>query len=471
MSAETSKKPGFSSYGLPFQEKIVQALMLDHRWAQQMSEVIRMDYFEKRHLQFIAECFFDYYSKFKAFPSFEILVNLAKEKLRAGPDQILCSMIVELLKKVKTNPDPGDLPYVKEKALDFCRRQAMKDALEQSIELINVSKYDQVVSTMRSAIAVGTLPSVGHKFFDEIEARMAPITRNVIATGIPELDAKDIMQGGLGRGELGVIVAPTGVGKSHGLVCLGANAIRQGKTVVHYTFELSEQYTGIRYDSNFTQIESNSVLSSKEKVKVLYKEQKNWGRLFIKEYPSNACSVLTMRNHLEKLEIAEGVKPDVILVDYADIMRSTRAYDAPRHELKLIYEELRGLGQELGIPVWTASQANRDASKAEIVGLENMSEAYAKAMVADFVMSFSRKPMEKSKGIGRLFIAKNRMGRDGLVWPIKIDTARSIIEVSSPEPLTLEDEARGDRDRMKDAVRTKWEQVKADRELNAQKIS
>lgn len=471
MSAETSKKPGFSSYGLPFQEKIVQALMLDHRWAQQMSEVIRMDYFEKRHLQFIAECFFDYYSKFKAFPSFEILVNLAKEKLRAGPDQILCSMIVELLKKVKTNPDPGDLPYVKEKALDFCRRQAMKDALEQSIELINVSKYDQVVSTMRSAIAVGTLPSVGHKFFDEIEARMAPITRNVIATGIPELDAKDIMQGGLGRGELGVIVAPTGVGKSHGLVCLGANAIRQGKTVVHYTFELSEQYTGIRYDSNFTQIESNNVLSSKEKVKVLYKEQKNWGRLFIKEYPSNACSVLTMRNHLEKLEIAEGVKPDVILVDYADIMRSTRAYDAPRHELKLIYEELRGLGQELGIPVWTASQANRDASKAEIVGLENMSEAYAKAMVADFVMSFSRKPMEKSKGIGRLFIAKNRMGRDGLVWPIKIDTARSIIEVSSPEPLTLEDEARGDRDRMKDAVRTKWEQVKADRELNAQKIS
>jgi replicative DNA helicase len=345
----------------------------------------------------------------------------------------------------------------------------MKEALEQSIELINASKYENVVATMRSAIAVGTLPSVGHKFFDEVDARMAPMTRNVVATGIPELDAKDIMQGGLGRGELGVIVAPTGVGKSHGLVCLGANAIRQGKTVVHYTFELSEQYTGIRYDSNFTKIESNNVLDSKEKVKVMYKDQKEWGKLYIKEYPSNSCSVLTMRNHLEKLEITEGVRPDMILVDYADIMRSTRNFDAIRHELKLVYEELRGLGQELAVPVWTASQANRDASKAEIVGLENMSEAYAKAMVADFVMSFSRKPLEKSKGIGRLFIAKNRMGRDGLVYPIKIDTARSIIEVSA-DAATLEEEAANDRDIMKEAVRTDWEKVKADRELNAQKV-
>ena len=97
--------------------------------------------------------------------------------------------------------------------------------------------------------------------------------------------------------------------------------------------------------------------------------------------------------------------PSVIIVDYADIMRSTRQYDSLRHELKLIYEELRNLAMEVNIPIWTASQANRDSAKSDIVGLENMSEAYGKAMVADVVVSLSRKPMEKATGAGRLFVA------------------------------------------------------------------
>ena len=126
------------------------------------------------------------------------------------------------------------------------------------------------------------------------------------------------------------------------------------------------------------------------------------GRLIIKEYPTGSATVMTIRNHVEKLLLKSFV-PSVIIIDYADIMRSSRKMDSLRHELKLIYEELRNLAMDMNLPIWTASQANRDASNADVVGLENMAEAYGKAMVADVVLSLSRKPMEKSSGVGRLF--------------------------------------------------------------------
>ena len=151
--------------------------------------------------------------------------------------------------------------------------------------------------------------------------------------------------------------------------------------------------------------------------------------------------------------------PHVIIVDYADIMRSTRSYDSLRHELKLVYEELRNLAMDLNVPIWTASQANRDSANSDIVGLENMSEAYGKAMVADVVVSISRKAMEKSTGAGRLFVAKNRAGRDGLVFPVHIDTARSTFEILDEKTLTLSEAVQQSESDMKNLLKKKWKEV------------
>jgi replicative DNA helicase len=140
-------------------------------------------------------------------------------------------------------------------------------------------------------------------------------------------------------------------------------------------------------------------------------------------------------------------------------MRSTRSYDSLRHELKLIYEELRNLAMELRIPVWTASQANRDSANSDIVGLENMAEAYGKAMVADFVVSISRKATEKATGAGRLFIAKNRAGKDGIVFPIHIDTALSKITILDDDVSTLAETVESDEKEMKSALRKKWQSI------------
>ena len=115
---------------------------------------------------------------------------------------------------------------------------------------------------------------------------------------------------------------------------------------------------------------------------------------------------------------------------------------------------------DLGIPVWTASQANRDSSKSDIVGLENMSEAYGKAMVADLVVSISRKATEKATGTGRLFIAKNRAGRDGLLFPLAIDTAKSKFQILDDNHLTLNEAVKQDKNEMKDQLRARWKEVR-----------
>jgi len=457
MSNNVNTTPTFGSYGKSFQEKIMQALLSDWKFAEQMTEVFDSSYFELKYLQFLADRYFSYSKKYKVFPTLQLLVTIIREDLKVGTDVILRDQIIEYLQRMKANPDAGDLQFVREKSLEFCRKQALKKALENAVDQMAANKYESIVESIRKAVQVGTAPSVGHDFFNEMDARFTRLKRDTIPTGLPELDKKDILNGGSGKGELLCVVGGSGAGKSHFLTMIGANALRAGKNVLHYTFELSETAVGIRYDSNLCDIDSSEVMDKKDEIKSKY-ESMQLGRLFIKEYPTNTASVFTVRSHIERLDI-KGFKPDVVVIDYADIMRSSRQFDSLRHELKLVYEELRGLAMELGIPIWTASQSNKEGANSEIIDMTNMSEAYGKAMICDFIVSVSRRVHEKASGWGRLYIAKNRAGRDGLVYPVKINTAQSKFEITgaadSPNEVAASDE-----EDQKRALRAKWKELK-----------
>ncbi len=449
----------FGSYGKAFQEKIVQGLLTDRLWAEQMSEVINVDFFDLKYLKFLADRYFKYHGKYKDFPTLQLLVSIIRDDLKTGNDTVLRDQIIEYLQRIRHNPDMGDLEYVKEKALDFCKKQAFRGALEQAVDLIQTDKFDSVMDLMRTALSVGTTPSIGHDLFEDMEARFVTVSRHPVATGMEALDQKGILNGGLGRGEIGVVAAPTGVGKSHMLVNLGAAAVKRGKNVIHYTFELTENGTGLRYDSNICMIPSNEVPERSDEVRDAYAEMEGLGRLIIKEYPTGAATVQTLRSHIEKLSL-KGFIPDLLVIDYADIMRSSRQYESMRHELKKVYEDLRNLAMEKQIPIWTASQSNRESASSDIVGLENMSESYGKAQVADVVISISRKPTEKASGLGRIFIAKNRAGRDGILFPVKLNTAMSMFSIiENSEEMTLSEAQGKNKNDIKKVLQQKWKQV------------
>jgi len=449
----------FSKYGKMFQEKIFQGLATDKDWAAQMHEVMQPDYFDLKYLQYLCGKYFTYFDDYRCFPTMQLLIQIIRDDLKKeSADVLLRDQIIAFLQRMRMNQNPEDLPYVKEQSLEFCKRQAFKEALTQAVELVQDGDFDPVVDLMRKAVSVGMPSSIGHDFFEDLEARFHEIQRITSPTGIAELDCKDVLDGGLGRGELGVVVAPTGVGKSHWLVAMGCEALKRGKTVVHYTFELSETLTGKRYDANICNIDCSDLLDHKEKVIKTY-EDGEFGNLIIKYYPTRTASVNTIRNHLEKLKL-RNYWPSLVIIDYADVMKSTRQYDALRLELQLIYEELRQLAADFNVPLWTASQSNRAGAREEIVGLENMGEAYGKAQVSDVVVGLSRKPEEKASGYGRLFVAKNRAGMDGIQLPLRIDTAQSkfrVLKESETEKYEMTCDP-------KKTLNKVWEKVKAAKE-------
>ena len=466
---------GFSRFGVNFQEKIMQAMIVDHRWAAQIFEVFVVDYYEVNYLKFLAQHYFDYYKEYKTFPSLEMFISYFRQHLRkTEADIALARQITVYLNKVRKTPSLADLQYVKDKALDFCKRQALKGALEKSVELIAHEKYESVVDTIKTAIYAGSPTSIGHDFENDLEARLTPASRITVPTGIPNLDEKYILNGGHGNGELGIVVAPSGVGKTHFLIQVAANAIRHGKNVAYISLELAETAVGLRFDSNLCDVNINEIMDHKELVKQHYIDHKDqYGRLYIKQFPMNYATVGTIRSYLERLMLV-NFKPDILVIDYADIMRSSQQYDAPRFELKKIYEELKAFSVELNIPIWSASQSNREGAKENIVGMENMAEAYGKAAPCDLIIGLSRKQEEKASGMARMFVAKNRNGRDGLLYDIHIDTATSkfiVVESESNDPEQRTKKAdMSNAEESKKFLRNTWNKIQKDGELNLQSI-
>ena len=381
----------------------------------------------------------------------DLLITIIKDDLSNNQDLVIREQCQTFLQKVIRNEDGNDLPWVKEKAFTFCRQQLLKKALSQSVDIILTDKYETVVDIMKNAIAAGVASTAGHDYNNDIEARYSVTFRHAVKTGIPELDEKKIMGGGLGAGEIGIVCAPSGVGKSHLLTHFGAQALLAGKNVYHYTMELNERYVGIRYDSHLTGINSSDCSDAKESIKEYFETNKeNLGRLIIKEYPARSITCNTIKAHIEKMSY-KGVKPDLILIDYAGIIRSTERYELPRLEMQYVIQEIRKMAKELDVPIWTALQSNKEGAKSDIVDLTNLAESYGQAAEADFVLGLQRMSTQKATGLGTLFIAKNRFGIDGLQFKVHVDTARSKMRILSADEVEgLHNSTESERERLQD---------------------
>jgi replicative DNA helicase len=259
---------------------------------------------------------------------------------------------------------------------------------------------------------------------DDLELRISKAARNVVPTPWPCIN--DIMDGGLGAGELGCILAPSGAGKSWFLAAIGAAAMMQGKKVIHYTFELSETYLGLRYDTIFTGIEPNKIRNHPDKVREAM--AKINGQLIIKYFPARSVTINALRAHMERQK-SLGIEPELVIIDYADLMNSAGKADDKTHMQTLVHEEIRGMCGEYKIPGWTASQTQRTAIGDDEIGAEKIGGSYGKVQTDDFVMSVSRKVADKQNSTARSHIIKNRLGPDGMTFPTIADLEHGEIEV------------------------------------------
>jgi len=408
-------------YGQSFQTKVISSLLTDVRILDNLNEIIHQKFFESDVNKWIVSEIVDYYNEYRRIPT----VDVFKVKVSELDDTGFQKRIVEQLKSAYNTLETSDLDYIKQEFSNFCINQNLKQAIIDSVDLLKAGYYDSIKDLVDKAMKIGIDSDLGHDYILDYVDRTEIINRNTVPTDWDALN--DVMDGGLGPGELGVVVAPSGVGKTWVLCALGAAAIRQGKTVVHYSLELSEHYVGQRYDTIFTQIPSNQLIDKKEEV--FTKISKLPGKLQIKYFPPKGITVKKLQAHIEKMTAA-GNAPDVVILDYADLLLSyTNKSDSTYQEQGGTYIELRGMGGELEIPVWTASQTNRSAIDSEVIEADKISDSYAKVMNADFIMSLSRKSKDKLNNTARAHIMKNRFGPDGITFPCKMDTNVGIMEV------------------------------------------
>ncbi len=410
----------FSKFGYSFQMKLMAALFTDKAFLQQILDILDPKYFESETNIWIVRCIIDYFNKYKQQPTLEVM----KVELDKVENDVLKTTIVENLKEVTKHLHSTDQEFIKDQAIDFCKNQVIKKAIMDSVDLLQTGQYDEIKANIDNAMKAGTERDIGHEYNIDIDDRFSETTRKTVATNWESINS--VMDGGLGPGELGVFVAPAGIGKSWGLVNVAAHAVKNGLNVVHYTLELSAPYVGLRFDSVFTGIAAQNLKYHIDEIKENVNNLE--GNLVVKYYPTKTASVNTLKAHIEKC-ILQDKKPDVIIVDYADLLRGAGRTQDLRHELGNIYEDLRGMAGEYEIPVWTASQANRSALEEDVIGADKIAESYAKIMTADFVISLSRKIEDKISGTGRWHVIKNRFGPDGITFPSKMNTSNGQINI------------------------------------------
>ena len=439
-------------FGSEFQVKCISGLVSDRPFIERISDIVEADFFESDAHKWIVKESIKYFIEYSDLPT----LNVFKVKLEVVTNEVLKKSIVDNLKLIYQKMNDGDLKFIKEEFLEFCINQKLKNAIMESVDYLKVGQYEKIKTKFDEALKAGMERNVGHDYGEDVEKRMTLMARNSINTKWDVIDG--LMDGGLGPGELGIITACAGSGKSWVLCRLGAEAMRQGKNVIHFTLELNENYVGLRYDACFTGIDFQNIRNNIDIVKKKIAEVP--GKLIIKYFPIKTVSAHSLKLHAERIQTL-GTKIDLIIVDYADILRPSQSdrNSNSYSEAGGIYEELRGVAGELQVPIWSASQSNRAAMDEDIIQANNISDSYRKIMTADFVISLSRKMSDKQANTARFHVIKNRFGPDGVTFPARMNAGCGDIRIfaeNSREGMGILNEMSQEENVVKKMISNKW---------------
>lgn len=406
-------------YGPSFQTKVISSLLTHKKFLLSIHDVLTDEYFSTQASKWIVSQILKYYSEYHCPPTMEVL----KVEMKKITNDVLQIAIKEQLKQ-SYSASEDDLEYIENEFSGFCKNQQLKRALLESVDLLKGGEYDSIRFLIDSALKAGQDKNIGHEYDKDTESRYREENRVIIPT--PWNKINELIQGGLGNGDFGLVFGNPGGGKSWALVALGGCAVQLGYNVVHYTLELGEDYVGKRYDAFFTGIPVDKLKNFKSKVQETINELS--GKLIIKEYSPGKASISTLESHIKKCEDL-GFKADLIIIDYVDLLSSKRKNRERKDEIDDIYISTKGLARELNLPIWSVSQVNRTGAKENIIEGTAAAGSYDKIMISDLCLTLSRKKEDKINGTGRFHIMKNRYGADGMTYNAKIDTSRGYIEI------------------------------------------
>jgi replicative DNA helicase len=422
----------FEYLGNTFQLQLLNQIVVDREFSSSIMDVIESSYFDNKYFKIILQMTKEYYVKYESTPNFETLDQIVKSEIS---QELVAKIVVDTIKQIKNAPLEGTL-FVQEKALKFCKQQELQKAMDKAQKIINegdFESYDKVEGLVREALQVGERETGITDIFANLDTVLEEDFRHPIPIGIPGIDK--LLKGGLAKGEIGVILAPTGVGKTTILTKIANTAFNLGYNVLQVFFEDNPKIVQRKHFTLWTGIAPDDLVIHKEevmsKINEVHETMKN--ELILKKLSSDSMTMNQIKNQVRKI-IADGTRIDLILLDYIDCVLPE---STSKDEWKAEGSVMRGfesMCHELNLVGWTATQGNRSSISSDVVTTDQMGGSIKKAQVGHVIITIAKSLQQKEMNLATIAITKSRIGKDGVVFEnckfnnelLEIDTESSV---------------------------------------------
>jgi replicative DNA helicase len=424
----------FDYLGNKFQIQLLNQIILDKDFSHSIIDVIESSYFENKYFKIIIQMVKEYYKKYNHTPSFDTLEQVTKSELQ---QEIASKVVLDMITKIKdASIDGGD--FVQEKALKFCKQQEVVKVMSKAQKIVDggeFENYDTIEEMFRGALQVGEKDTNTQSVFSNLDQVLDDDYRHPIPMGIPGIDR--LLKGGLAKGEIGVVLAPTGVGKSTLLTKIANHAFNMGNNVLQIFFEDNSKIIQRKHFTLWTKIHPDELSEKKDEVMARVKEieESMPNKLIMKKLPSDTVTMSQIKNQVRKM-IADGQKIDMILLDYIDCVVPDKNLGDEWKSEGSVMRGFESMCHELDIAGWTATQGNRNSISSDVVTTDQMGGSIKKAQVGHVIISVAKSLQQKEMKLATIAITKSRIGDDGVVFEnCKFDNG--MLEIDTESSMTF----------------------------------
>ena len=438
----------FEYLGNTFQLQLLNQIILDKEFSHSIIDVIENNYFENKYFKIIIQMIREYYTKYDHTPSFETLEQITKSELQ---QEIASKIVLDTIKKIKDAPIDG-VAFVQEKALKFCKQQELQKVMGKAQKIIDggeFENYDALEEMVRGALQVGAKDTSAMDVFSNMDQVLDDDYRHPIPMGIPGIDK--LLKGGLAKGEIGVILAPTGVGKSTILTKIANHAFNMGNNVLQIFFEDNPKVIQRKHYTLWTKIHPDELSEKREEVitKVREIEESMPNKLIMNKLPSDTVTMSQIKNQIRKM-VADGNKIDMVLLDYIDCVVPDKNLGDEWKSEGSVMRAFEAMCHEMDLVGWTATQGNRNSISSEVVTTDQMGGSIKKAQVGHVIITVAKTLQQKEMKLATIAITKSRVGDDGVVFEnCKFDNAMLDIDTESSMTFLGIEEQKEERQRLR----------------------
>jgi replicative DNA helicase len=424
----------FGYLGFSFQQSLLKAIIEDRKYGETIIEVLETKFFDNNSFRYIIENVKELYSSYGKIPNYETVIQkIISESGNKDSNRIH----IDTLEQIKN--DENDVNFVKDRALNFCKQQNLKKELKSVNHIIdngNFEEYHKIEQIIQKALQVGTDDNDVVDVFFDIDSALEKDFRLPIPTGIVGID--NLLKGGLGRGELGIILAPTGTGKTTILTKIANTAFNLDSNVLQIFFEDNRDNIRRKHFTIWTNVEPDDQPEYAEEVKekVLEAQARSKGILKMIKMSSDDATISKIKSKIRKL-ISEGFKPDMLILDYVDCVSSDKSVDGEEWKGEgSVMRSLESMTTEFDMAIWTATQGSRDSISSEVVTSDQMGGSIKKAQIAHVIISIAKTLEQKEHNLATLSLLKSRIGQDGIIFQnCKFDNKMLIIDTDTQNTL------------------------------------